>query len=128
MSEATSAKDPETIRFHYIKSPTFHTIHVDGGIGGMTPNGKFHLALYAERFAIPTTTTHKVKDGAPAEEVDRNVRDGVVRELLVDLMFDNRTAESIRDWLNRNIKARTDLIAEIGARSEAPKGEPGKDK
>ena len=44
---------PEQLEFHYIKSNQFRVIHVDGGIGSITPKGFIHFALYSERLAIP---------------------------------------------------------------------------
>ena len=49
-------KRPDKIRFHYLKSPHFMTVHVDGAIGGPTPRGLLHAAVYAERVAIPNST------------------------------------------------------------------------
>jgi len=97
---------PQTIRFHYLKSPAFHTVPADGAIGGLTPNGNFHLALYVERSPIPTITEHQVGEYGPGDEImeKRVVRDGIVRELVVDVVFDYRAATSFRQWLDNNIK------------------------
>jgi hypothetical protein len=94
------------VRFHYIKSPEFRTIHADGGIGGPTPGGQFHLALYAERFPIPTLTEHEARPEGPGPEIReaRVARDGIVRELQVDVVFDYRTAQSLLKWLQERIE------------------------
>lgn len=99
--------NPKSIRFHYIKSPQFSTIHADGAIGGPTPRGGLHVAFYAERMPIPTQVEHDLgSDGKLGEEKEssRIVRDGVVRELEVDVIMDLDTAQSLHAWLGNNLK------------------------
>jgi len=109
---AQPPKDAKTVRFHYLKSPAFHTVPADGAIGGLTPNGDFHLALYVERSPIPTITEHQVGEYGPAEEIleKRVVRDGIVRELVVDVVFNYRAAISFREWFDNNIKQFEQLL------------------
>jgi hypothetical protein len=108
MSDAKSPKQlPDRIKFHYLKSPQFDTVHADGAIGGLTPRGGFHIAFFAERMPIPTMTEQFVlPDGKLGEETpdSRVVRDGVIRELVVDVMMDFGTAERLNDWLTTQIK------------------------
>lgn len=51
--KGTSPTTAPQIRFNYIKSAQFRVIHADGAIGGVTPNGFIHMALFNERAAIP---------------------------------------------------------------------------
>src|SRR5262245_52891576 len=118
MSDSGQERRPDRVRFHYLKSPAFHTIHADGGIGGLTPTGDFHLGIYAQRFPIPTQTEHEMAPegaGEGKEILDARVaRDGVVRELLVDIVFDYRAANAFRKWLDDQIR----LHDEVSKRSE----------
>ena len=41
-------KRPTRVRFHYLKSQLWRVVHVDGAIGGITPRGMIHAALYSE--------------------------------------------------------------------------------
>lgn len=107
-------KPPETVRFHYVKSPHFATVHVDGAIGGLTPRGLIHVALYAERAAIPTSTVQPVLDGRLGDELkDQRVgKEGVVRELQVDLVMDLAAAQSLQTWLADHIGTLAQLLKE----------------
>jgi hypothetical protein len=99
-------KRPESVRFHYIKSPHFLTVHVDGAIGGPTPRGLLHAAIYAERAAIPTSTVQPVlADGRLGDEIqaERVGKEGVVRELQVDLVMDLPAAQSLYKWLGEHV-------------------------
>lgn len=106
-----SEAGPRSIRFHYIKSGFFRVMHVDGAIGGPTPRGQIHMALFSERNPIPLVVTQTVEaDGTvkpePSELV---VRDGLVREVEADIVLNVDTARSLAKWLSDN----ADLI-ELG--------------
>ena len=45
--------EPNEVAFDYIKTSDFRIIWADGAIGGPTARGYVHVALYAERPAIP---------------------------------------------------------------------------
>ena len=53
------------VTFHFIKSQTYATYHVDGAYGGLTPRGLVSVALYNERFPIPKTQTFCHHEGRP---------------------------------------------------------------
>jgi hypothetical protein len=97
---------PERVRFHYIKSPQFASVHADGLIGGPTPRGGLHLAFYAERAAIPTQVEHALVDGKLGDEIKeaRVQREGIVRELQVDVFLDLNAAERVLEWFERQVK------------------------
>lgn len=97
---------PKKITFHYMKGPDFRTIHCDGAIGGITPRGLIHLAIFSERAAIPKVTVQSVgKDGKLGEEIrdERQALEGIVRQMEVDLFFGKETAIRLRDWINGRI-------------------------
>jgi len=114
--QQTSGKntaDPE-ITFNYIKSPHFRVIHVDGAIGGITPNKLIYLSAYNERPAIPQQTTHILKpDGTLGAEIpEKKVsRPGFVRELEVNLLMDRTTALAVRDWITERVQEIDNLKA-----------------
>lgn len=89
-----------------MKGPDFRTIHCDGAIGGITPRGLIHLAIFSERAAIPKVTVQSVgKDGKLGEEIrdERQALEGIVRQMEVDLFFGKETAIRLRDWINGRI-------------------------
>jgi hypothetical protein len=105
MAETQDGQSKQTVTFHYLKSPDFRTIHADGIIGGITPQGILHGSLWAQRAPIPREVTMVVEpDGKLGQEVARVGRDGVVRELQVDVMFNLAAALEIRDWLDKQIE------------------------
>lgn len=98
---------PESITFHYLKTQNFRTIHADGVIGNITPAGYIHMAVYTERPAIPQEMIQKVNpDGTLGEVIPEKtiVRDGIVREMDVDVLMSVAAAKSIKSWLEDKIK------------------------
>lgn len=108
--------DEAKLEFHYIKSSTFRVIHVDGVHGGVSPKHKLQMAVFSERNPIPQLTVHKVhREGKGLrldEEIiaDRVMRTGVVREVEAELLMDIEVAESLREWLDNQIKAAKSLV------------------
>lgn len=103
------ADQPESVTFHYIKSPLFRVLHVDGVIGGVTPRGRIHCAVFSERPAIPQSTEQAISpEGQLGDLLRAEGRQGIVREIDADLQLDKTTAVQLRDWL-------TDRINELEA-------------
>jgi hypothetical protein len=107
----------DTVRFHYLKSYGFRTVHADGAMGGPTPRGKgLHIAFYAERAPIPTMTVHKVTDSQQlGEEIldERSSRDGIVRELEVDVVMDIGAARDLHGWLGQQLERHAEIAAKM---------------
>ena len=98
---------PESITFHYLKAQNFRTIHADGVIGNITPAGYIHMAVYSERPAIPQEMIQKVNpDGTLGEVIPEKtiVRDGIVREMDMDVLMSVAVAKNIKSWLEDKIK------------------------
>jgi hypothetical protein len=107
----TLPEDNKNVRFNYIKSPLFRTFHVDGLIGGPTPRGLLHFAVFSERRAIPQITEHAItKDGSLGEQIGSRGKLGFVREMDADLVMTIHTAKEMRDWLNKNIEFLESII------------------
>jgi hypothetical protein len=107
MADQPTAKEPvqQRIQFNYVKSQYFRVVHVDGALGGPTPQGYIHCAVYSERPAIPQVTEHAVTETSslgPGEIIKG--RTGFVREMDVDLIMSRSTAVEIRDWLSARIE------------------------
>lgn len=99
-------KIPETVTFHYIKGVDFRSVHVDGAFGGLTAKGFLHIALFSERTVIPQETTFKItSDGLLGDEVKekRVSKEGIVRQLEVDIIVNEQTAIDLRAWLDQKI-------------------------
>ncbi|HEY1690869.1 MAG TPA: hypothetical protein VGG39_01830 [Polyangiaceae bacterium] len=103
---------PSSVRFHFIKSAQFRTIHVDGLWGGLTPRGLIHIAFFSERLPIPQQLVQGVNDdGTLGDEIleSRVSKEGVVRELEVDAIIDVDIARALHSWLDQQIKTHESL-------------------
>jgi len=96
----------EEVAFDYIKGDDFRVIWADGAIGGVTPRGYIHCALYAERQAIPRRQVHaleKIDDSTStlgAEIPDKRIsRGSIVREMACDVFMSVESAERLAHWL-----------------------------
>ncbi len=95
------------VNFDYIKGQQFRVIRADGAVGGVTPNGHIHFALFSERRAIPRQSVHPINDdGTLGEELsERRVsRGGFVREMDVDVFVTVDVAENFCAWLQEKIE------------------------
>jgi len=103
-----AAKGPATneVAVDYIKSHDFRVVWVDGVIGGITPNGVIHVAVYAERQAIPRRQVFKIEPTGEnvgvlgAEILEKQIsRGSVVREMACNLFLTAQVAENMAQWL-----------------------------
>lgn len=109
----------ETLEFHVLKSPHFRVLHVDGAMGGLTPGGLLHAAVYSERGAIPTLVEAIVApDGSVVSQEVKASRRGVVREIDADLVMSIQTAIEFRDWLDKTIKRFEEISASNGSSAQ----------
>ena len=103
---------PHSIAFHYIKSNNFRVVHADGVWGGPTPRGYMSMNFYSERTPIPRRVTLSLTPegdlGKLGDEVDRDSREGFVREVEVEVILDLELARSLAQWLDDKIKALQD--------------------
>jgi hypothetical protein len=104
-STMTDERQPR-VRFFYIKSNQFRVVHVDGAVGAITPRGNLHIAVYSERPAIPRQTEHELnlETGQLGEPISTEGKEGVIREMEVDLMLSAQATVELRDWLNKRIE------------------------
>lgn len=94
-----------------MKSPSFRTIHVDGAVGGLTPNGHIQLAVYNERHPIPTKIVRNIDIEANSVEelrAEREVRSGIVHELEANLMLTPDVAMRVHMLLGEFIRLYTE--------------------
>ena len=97
----------DEIEFHYIKSNSFRTVHCDGVWGGTTPRGYITMSFYSERAPIPNRLIHSVAaDGRVGKEISekRISREGIIREVEVEVIMDLAMAKSTAEWLQGHIK------------------------
>jgi hypothetical protein len=103
MPELSGHSSRDRVVIEYIKSQYFRVVHADGAIGGSTPSGHIHLALFSERPAIPRRLVAPVLNGVLGDPLPEEtvVREGMIRELDIDLMMSVSAAEEIGRLLLR---------------------------
>jgi hypothetical protein len=114
-------EDEQKVKFHYVKSPLYRTVHVDGVIGGLTPQGALSLGIYSERLLYPDQMVYSLTPkGEIGEEIaeERIARDGIGRELEASLVMTLPAARQLARWLIRNIKMAEHSIKEAQAKTE----------
>lgn len=97
---------PASVKFDFVKSSLFRTIHVDGAVGGITPQMGVYMSLFNERQPLPRQTTYVVQgNGQIGDEILelRDSRDAVVREMEVGIVMSLETAEAVLNWLQINV-------------------------
>ena len=102
------------LEFHFEKSNLFRVVHVDGAIGSVSPSAQtLHMAVFSERTPFPRTVVQEVDQGTLGREMlDKRVsRNGVFREVEVDLVMTLETATAVRSWLDDRINEMTALKA-----------------
>ena len=96
---------PREIKFHYIKSNFFRTIHSEGVIGGVTPFSSIVINFYSERQSIPQIVTHELREDLTlGKEIERSGREGVIREVEVSVSMNLLAAKALKDWLDLRLK------------------------
>ena len=96
---------PEEFDFHFLKSSNFRVVHCDGVWGGTTPRGYITMSIYSERSPFPQKVTHEVaKNGAIDKEKRREGKEGIVREVEVEVVLDLATAKTLIPWLQGHIQ------------------------
>jgi hypothetical protein len=95
---------PEELTFHYLKTSSYRTFHVDGAYGGLCPNGNIYMELFVERMPTPKQETFVLNpDGKLGPELNREGKQGMIREIESGIVMDVITAIRLRDWLSEKI-------------------------
>lgn len=101
---------PENLEFHYLKTNNYRTYHVDGIFGGLTPQGNIYAELFLERAPTPKKVTHRLeKNGTLGEEIARESKRGMIREVEAGVVMDLKTAELFQGWLKEKIEKAKEL-------------------
>ena len=112
---------PTSVKISYLKSPSYRTIHVDGALGGPTPDLNVYLALWSQRGSIPDATVHSVTPQGLVEPTAKEVvarSPGMVREVECGVMMSLEAARNFHKWLGEK-------IAEVDALAKASRQDSG---
>ena len=103
-----SQKPPIQLKVHFIKSSCFRVVHASGAWYGGDGQGNLHLTIFNERTAIPKMTVVNLNEQGLVLGEDlsqRMSREGVIRELEVDIVFSIPSAVEFYRTLGENLKA-----------------------
>jgi len=101
----SAQKNGQEIEFHYLKTNSYRSFHVDGIFGGITPKGNIYMELFLERAPTPKSIVREFNDdGSLGKELSRQCKTGLIREVEAGVVVDLATAEAIRNWLTNKIK------------------------
>ncbi len=105
------------IKFDFIKTSYFRSIHADGVWGGVNGHLDIAMAFFSERPAIPQQITVPIENGKLGNELEekRIGRDTVVRDVEISVTMNVEVARAFRQWLDERIRA----VDEINAKHKA---------
>jgi hypothetical protein len=95
-AERMGESTPSSVKFYYEKGKFFKVIHVDGVIGGPTPERAVFVALYNQRSPIPQEIEQELApDGSLGPELSRKGKDGIFREIEIGIVLTPKAAEEV---------------------------------
>jgi hypothetical protein len=101
LNDINNDNGERTVTFDYIKSNFFRVIYADGVMGNINAKDNVHLVLWNERGPIPRQEVYELtSEGTIGDEIDSVTRDGMVREVEVDIILTRDSASSLRDLLD----------------------------
>lgn len=110
---AQPVKQCDGITIHYIKANSFRVVHADGAHGGITPRGKIQVAFFNDRSPIPQKTMRAIEGDKLGEEKPIEFKQGIVREVEVEIVMDLGTAKSVHAWLGHKVEHAAKLLEQI---------------
>jgi hypothetical protein len=107
MSNETNNTSPTfELPVHFIKSNFFRVINAAGAWFGADGHGNLHLTFFNERTAIPKMVKLLVDErGNVLGETARESKQGVVREMEVDIVFTLKDAVAFYQAFGQNLKS-----------------------
>ena len=100
------ADEKSYVDTHYIKNSQFQTFFSTGIFGGVTPNRFIDLNFYVDRGPIPKKITFEVdsESGNVTGELERDSKEGIIREVHCGVLIDVGLAKNMIEWLDEKIK------------------------
>ena len=116
MVDEEHSDDPTSVGVHYIRSRHYRTINADGAQFGITPRGAIQFALFTDQAALPEYALHEITpEGKLGKPIDQVKKEGIVREVAVNVIMDINTATAflnvLQDVLEKTQKVRDEESA-----------------
>jgi len=109
MNEATpksATSSGHQLPIHFIKSNSFRVVHANGAWYGGDTQGNLHLTFYNERSPIPKMVVVNLDEtGIILGEVKRESKQGIIREMEVDVVLSLQAATELYQTLGENLKS-----------------------
>ncbi|MEO6940093.1 MAG: hypothetical protein ABI444_08165 [Candidatus Kapaibacterium sp.] len=103
-SSGSKPKAKPSLEFHFLKTQSYRTYHVDGAFGGLTPRGGIYIEFYVERLPTPNLLRQEMnEDGTLGNILATESKHGVIREIECGVALDLTTAEALQEWLGNRI-------------------------
>lgn len=99
------ANESQNVTIHILKSNQFRVVHSDGAWGGLTPQGLLSIGFFSERHPIPKEVEYMLHhSGKLGDEQKRKGKEGIVRELEVNVTMSINNARSLVRWIQSHIE------------------------
>lgn len=102
-----AATDPEKMKFAvtYPVGPAARRFHVDGAVGGLTPQGLLAVSFYVEVFPPPVESEIVVSSDTktPGEERFATPQPAIQREIQTSIIMTLNTARVLHTWLGEKV-------------------------
>jgi len=119
MTKKETGKTQSKVKINYKKTDSYRSYLVDGIFGGLTPSGKLYVELFTERQVTPQSIEYLVaEDGKLGQEIKREGKEGLVRQIEAGLVMDVDMAEVLIGWLREKLelhKVNAQQIAKVQA-------------
>ncbi|MBN1150546.1 hypothetical protein JXA84_04920 [candidate division WOR-3 bacterium] len=93
------------LKFFYKTNTAYKSHYINGVIGGLTPKGDLKLDFFSENFPVPNSVVHELlENNNLGKEIQRELSEGIIREIECGLVMNLETAKSINQWLTEKIK------------------------
>ena len=113
MSKYHEEKEPERVRFQFIKADDYRLIYVNGVYGGITPRGELICLFFLEYVDMLVEEVGSLKDGKLQTDKIRKIyrvkhKSGEIvvrRDLKVGLIIPIHQISSIANWMLDKLKS-----------------------
>ena len=97
--------EPGKLKIHYLKASSFRNISVSGVHGGAAENKQLiFMNIFQDRVPIPQSVTVEINSEGVGKEIEKESKEGVIRDVEACLIMDLNTAILVRGWLDDKIE------------------------
>lgn len=101
------------LKQHFVKNNDFKTVQASGVYGGLTHSGLVNMVVITDRIPLPNSITLEIDDetGNVAREINRDAKDGIMREFQIGILMDLETTKETIKWLSSQVESLESLIS-----------------